>query len=1101
MNKRKMTSIALVAAVAISTVQLAYPADVFAHEQVNNNISIKKEVELSIEITADDMSEDKSGIENAITRKNIENLDAITSLEVTTADEAYLKPVDNEYIKSNFTSLKILDESKCKCSERKVDEAYLKKSGNIEDRLYKEFGGLTEFKSLEVLKMPEETEVINSYSVNKTGIKEINIPNKVLVLESGALSGNINSAGDLIIPDSVKVIGNNAFGMGNNNVECGNLTIGNSVVTIDNNSFAKRLFSGNLVIPNSVEVVGHWAFSPGAFKDGTWTLGNGIKQIGDASFSGICNGNKGTLTISKDWKFVGNGNPAPVASSSFAKNTFEKVVFEEGITETANAVVSGSKNLKEVVLPSTLKKIGRSSLGSTAIEKIKLPEGLEEMSAFALAGNKNLHSVVLPNTLTKLGNQAFEDSDLYGLFIPSATKEIGTRVYNHNNNVVGIDGGIIYVQDDNIETEINELIDNNHWNKKFDSKQTAIANTNGGYFEKDTDFEVGKLSIPKKDGYIFEGWYDNKELKGNKANTIEKEKNNYKSYYANWKKLNDIILVYDGDKDGDNSTNVSTNINLETAKSVRAVDPTVVKIDGNKVTAVGVGVTTIEYLNGNEVIATQNVKVNAPKGTVAMVDKIPYKNLQDAVNSNNNTKIKVVADVVLNTSLDLSKMKSRTIDFGNHKITKSATFPEKETSLIKIEGNNEKITISNAKFDTSNKNELDAIRVVGDKINHPNIVVENIEVNNAGNNKGSAIYVENASVEIRGDASVTGNTSNHTVVEIQGKDSLVVLDENSTINKYKTPDIGNNHSDDVIMGNKTDSNDFINGNNTGGGSVPSIPSTPSKPSKPVYTHKEVIGANRYETAAKVADELGSYDNVVLVNATSTMSDGLAASGLAGKENGAILLTKKDSIPKATMDRIKKVKKVYIIGGENAISQKVANQITAANIKVERIGGKNRVETSELVAEKLGNYSNAFIVNGFKGEADAMSASAIAARYEAPILLTNGKTSTHAKKSGVEYYVVGGTSVVNKSIADKYNAERLAGKDRYATNREVIDEFYSGSDKLYLANGETLVDALTASTIAKNHGIVLVNKKSDNSVLKDKNTVQIGGMNFNIDFDK
>ncbi len=288
---------------------------------------------------------------------------------------------------------------------------------------------------------------------------------------------------------------------------------------------------------------------------------------------------------------------------------------------------------------------------------------------------------------------------------------------------------------------------------------------------------------------------------------------------------------------------------------------------------------------------------------------------------------------------------------------------------------------------------------------------------------------------------------------------------------------------------------------SGGGSVtPSIPSNPSKPSKPVYTHKEVIGANRYETAAKVADELGSYDNVVLVNATSTMSDGLAASGLAGKENGAILLTKKDSIPKATMDRIKKVKKVYIIGGENAISQKVANQITAANIKVERIGGKNRVETSELVAEKLGNYSNAFIVNGFKGEADAMSASAIAARYEAPILLTNGKTSTHAKKSGVEYYVIGGNNVVDKSIATKYDAEVLAGSDRYATNREVINEFYSGSDKLYLANGDKLVDALTASPLAKNHGIVLVNKKSDKSILKDKNTVQVGGMDFEIDFE-
>ena len=289
--------------------------------------------------------------------------------------------------------------------------------------------------------------------------------------------------------------------------------------------------------------------------------------------------------------------------------------------------------------------------------------------------------------------------------------------------------------------------------------------------------------------------------------------------------------------------------------------------------------------------------------------------------------------------------------------------------------------------------------------------------------------------------------------------------------------------------------------NTGGGIV--IPSTPSKPSKPTYKHEEIVGSDRYDTAAKIADKLGSYDNVVLVNATSTMSDGLSASGLAGKEKGAILLTKKDSIPKATMDRIKKVKKVYIIGGEAAISQKVYNEITknVPNIKIERFGGKTRVETSELVAKKLGNYSDAFVVNGFKGEADAMSASAIAAKKGAPILLTNGKKSTHVKRSGVEYYVIGGSNVVDKSIADKYNAEVLAGKDRYETNREVITEFYSNSDKLYLANGDTLVDALTASPLAKNEGIVLVNEKSDNSILKDKHTVQVGGMNFEIEFEK
>ena len=282
-----------------------------------------------------------------------------------------------------------------------------------------------------------------------------------------------------------------------------------------------------------------------------------------------------------------------------------------------------------------------------------------------------------------------------------------------------------------------------------------------------------------------------------------------------------------------------------------------------------------------------------------------------------------------------------------------------------------------------------------------------------------------------------------------------------------------------------------------------IPSIPSKPIKPTYDHTSIIGSDRYETAGKIADKLGSYDTAVLVNATSTMSDGLSAAGLAGKEDASILLVKKDSIPKATMDRLKKVRKVYIIGGENAISQKVVNQLKKNNVKVniERLGGKTRVETSELVAKEIGNYKKAFVVNGFKGEADAMSASSVAAREEAPILLTNGKSSSTDRKSGVTYYVVGGKSVMNDSIVKKYKAERVAGDDRYETNREVINEFYGASETLYFANGETLVDALTASTIAKDDGLVLVGRKSDNKILNKKNTIQVGGMKFDVDFEK
>ena len=1040
MNKRKMTSIALVAAVAISTVQLAYPADVFAHEQVNetrieNVREVKKSSFLvkknSNNISISSESELKDALENAPT---LANNPTVISLEKSIALTGPIEVKEGTYVKINGNGNSIYRDDKYINTNPKATISLIVINGildteniTLDAKCNENTNGFRVISVNGIYNMYENTTIQNGYLTDGGGANVlIASENGIFNMYAGVITnGHGKNSGGVFVYGNDKGGTFNMYGGEiSNNI---GTHYGSAVVVYSSNGQKANLYGGKIINNTSTST----------------TMGSDF--YGGALY---INAQESTY-ISGDVEMYGN------KTKYKDKNEYENV----------DIYCSFSKNDNHPNITSKLNyklniyKQEDKSYSNNAI--------------LAKGSNKRDYEYTLTN----------EDLSMINTF------SIMDKTY-----------AIILDEEENVIKHVEGV---NVTFKKNDGTEESYTKA----------VEKGKeVSIPSneftREGYVFVGWSDTAEgtvIEGNKI-TVS---NNDKILYAKWAKVNDYTIEY-----GKEGTTIVLGNDGETVDNVSIsdykVDPKYSDIitvdDKGKITTKGVGEAEVSYSvklkNGEVKTVISKVKVTKPAGTVAMVDKIPYKNLQDAVNSNNNTKIKVVADVVLNTSLDLSKMKSRTIDFGNHKITKSATFTEKETSLIKIEGNNEKITISNAKFDTSNKNELDAIRVVGDKINHPNIVVENIEVNNAGNNKGSAIYVENASVEIRGDASVTGNTSNHTVVEIQGKDSLVVLDKDSTINKDKTPEIGNNHSDDVIMGNKTDSNDFDNENITsGGGSVPSIPSTPSKPSKPVYTHKEVIGANRYETAAKVADELGSYDNVVLVNATSTMSDGLAASGLAGKENGAILLTKKDSIPKATMDRIKKVKKVYIIGGENAISQKVANQITAANIKVERIGGKNRVETSELVAEKLGNYSNAFIVNGFKCEADAMSASAIAARYEAPILLTNGKTSTHAKKSGVEYYVVGGTSVVNKSIADKYNAERLAGKDRYATNREVIDEFYSGSDKLYLANGETLVDALTASTIAKNHGIVLVNKKSDNSVLKDKNTVQIGGMNFDIDFDK
>lgn len=48
-----------------------------------------------------------------------------------------------------------------------------------------------------------------------------------------------------------------------------------------------------------------------------------------------------------------------------------------------------------------------------------------------------------------------------------------------------------------------------------------------------------------------------------------------------------------------------------------------------------------------------------------------------------------------------------------------------------------------------------------------------------------------------------------------------------------------------------------------------------------------------------------------------------------------------------------------------------------------------------------------------------------------------------------------------------------------------------------APADIVVDALTASILAQEKGVVLVNEKSDNSILEGKDIVQIGGFDFEI----
>lgn len=263
--------------------------------------------------------------------------------------------------------------------------------------------------------------------------------------------------------------------------------------------------------------------------------------------------------------------------------------------------------------------------------------------------------------------------------------------------------------------------------------------------------------------------------------------------------------------------------------------------------------------------------------------------------------------------------------------------------------------------------------------------------------------------------------------------------------------------------------------------------------------EEIKGNDRYETAGIIADKQ-VYNTVILVNSDKSLADGLSASGLSGAVNAPILLVNEYGIPKETDKRLINVKKAYIIGGTSAISDKVMNIVKSKGIEVKRIAGNDRIETSEEVAKEIKNitgYNEIFLVNGFKGEADAMSVAAISARDISPIILTDGK-STNIETKGKKVYAVGGLGVISEELVKNVKAKRLSGKDRFETNKAIIKEFYSNPKEFYVTKGYKLVDALTLSSLAQNRPVVLVEDGSDKSVLsKATKIINVGGVDYKI----
>ena len=292
---------------------------------------------------------------------------------------------------------------------------------------------------------------------------------------------------------------------------------------------------------------------------------------------------------------------------------------------------------------------------------------------------------------------------------------------------------------------------------------------------------------------------------------------------------------------------------------------------------------------------------------------------------------------------------------------------------------------------------------------------------------------------------------------------------------------------------------------------------------------KIVGTNRYETAIEVSKKgwPNGATNAVLVNDNS-ISDAISATPFANAKDAPILLTNKDTLNEETKQQLKDlgVKNVYIIGGENVVSNKIEEQLISENITVDRIQGSNRQATSIEIAKRLDQINNVkevSVVNGYKGLADAVSIASISANENMPIILSEtDKISDEAiefidDNNIAKSYIVGGESVVSNDLENKLpNSTRIAGNNRKETNAQVINTFFTEKEinNLYVAKDgmqdeSQLIDALAVGTLAAktDSPVMIVGNVLDKSQ-KDlinskqfKSITQIGGNGNETAFDE
>lgn len=174
-----------------------------------------------------------------------------------------------------------------------------------------------------------------------------------------------------------------------------------------------------------------------------------------------------------------------------------------------------------------------------------------------------------------------------------------------------------------------------------------------------------------------------------------------------------------------------------------------------------------------------------------------------------------------------------------------------------------------------------------------------------------------------------------------------------------------------------------------------------------------------------------------------------------------------------------------------LSTVATGNVKAAPGDVTRVGGADLYETASKVAKAnwKDGAENVVLVSG-EGYADSLSASVLATKLNAPIILTSSKNLDKNAKDALtslkpkNVYVVGGNYVISKEVRNEVKglglniAKELYGNTQFDTNLAIanylVDDLKVDSSEVLVVNGKDgYADALSVAPVAASKGQVLL----------------------------